>query len=185
MTAEPILIPVRPCVKCGATKKAPDGRCAPCSCGNSVAYRAANREKIKIANAAYNAANREALNAKARAKPPRVRANPDTKKLREQEWRSRNKSAMRAYGQNRRALKKKAGGNISRDLSARLLVLQKGKCACCGNNLGTDFHLDHIMPLALGGSNTDGNIQLLRAICNLQKNAKHPVDFMQSRGYLL
>ena len=46
-------------------------------------------------------------------------------------------------------------------------------------------HLDHIMPLALGGSNTDDNIQLLRARCNLQKRAKHPVDFMRERGYLI
>ena len=51
--------------------------------------------------------------------------------------------------------------------------------------LGNDYHLDHINPLALGGSKTDEKIQLLRATCNLQKNAKHPVDFMQSRGFLL
>lgn len=45
--------------------------------------------------------------------------------------------------------------------------------------------MDHIVPLALGGSNTDGNIQLLRATCNQQKHAKHPVVFMQERGFLL
>ena len=38
---------------------------------------------------------------------------------------------------------------------------------------------------ALGGLNADSNMQLLRAECNLQKSAKHPVDFMQSRGFLL
>jgi len=51
--------------------------------------------------------------------------------------------------------------------------------------LGDDFHMDHIMPIALGGSNTDDNMQLLRKECNLQKQAKHPIDFMQSRGLLL
>lgn len=35
------------------------------------------------------------------------------------------------------------------------------------------------------GTNTDDNIQLLRKLCNLQKSAKHPVDFMQQRGFLL
>jgi 5-methylcytosine-specific restriction endonuclease McrA len=45
--------------------------------------------------------------------------------------------------------------------------------------------MDHIIPLALGGANTDDNIQLLRATCNLQKHTKHPIDFMQQRGYLL
>jgi 5-methylcytosine-specific restriction endonuclease McrA len=45
--------------------------------------------------------------------------------------------------------------------------------------------MDHIIPLALGGTNTDDNIQLLRAKCNKQKGAKHPIDFMQQRGFLL
>lgn len=45
--------------------------------------------------------------------------------------------------------------------------------------------MDHIMPLALGGTNTDDNIQLLCPTCNRSKHAKHPVDFMQQRGFLL
>lgn len=45
--------------------------------------------------------------------------------------------------------------------------------------------MDHILPLALGGTNVDENIQLLRKRCNLQKCAMHPVDFMQSKGRLL
>jgi 5-methylcytosine-specific restriction endonuclease McrA len=51
--------------------------------------------------------------------------------------------------------------------------------------LGDNYHLDHIVPLAIGGTNTDDNIQLLRQKCNQQKSAKHPIDFMQSRGFLL
>lgn len=35
------------------------------------------------------------------------------------------------------------------------------------------------------GSNTDDNIQLLCKTCNLSKGAKHPIDFMQSKGFLL
>ena len=77
------------------------------------------------------------------------------------------------------------GGVLTLGLSLRLFQLQKGKCACCKKPLGSNYHMDHIMPLALGGTNTNDNIQLLRARCNLQKQAKHPVDFMQQRGYLL
>lgn len=40
------------------------------------------------------------------------------------------------------------------------------------------------MPIARGGSNTDDNVQLLCPACNLKKSAKHPVDFMQERGFL-
>lgn len=60
-----------------------------------------------------------------------------------------------------------------------------GKCPCCKQPLGDEFHLDHVIPLALGGPNTDDNMQLLRKTCNLQKSAKHPVQYMQERGFLL
>ena len=40
-------------------------------------------------------------------------------------------------------------------------------------------------PLALGGSNDKANLQLLCPTCNAKKSAKHPIDFMQSRGLLL
>jgi hypothetical protein len=86
---------------------------------------------------------------------------------------------------NRRARKRNATGSLSKELAAKLFELQKGKCPCCTQPLGESYHLDHIVTLALGGSNTDDNIQLLRATCNLQKSAKHPIDFMQSRGFLL
>jgi 5-methylcytosine-specific restriction endonuclease McrA len=78
-----------------------------------------------------------------------------------------------------------SGGKLSPDLAERLYELQGGKCACCGKPLGEKYHLDHIMPLALGGANTDDNMQLLTARCNIQKSAKHPIDFMQERGFLL
>jgi len=41
------------------------------------------------------------------------------------------------------------------------------------------------MPLALGGKNEDWNIQLLRAECNSRKGAKHPIVYMQEKGFLL
>ena len=100
-------------------------------------------------------------------------------------WHKENPEANRLYGQNYRARKRENGGTLSKGISAKLLKLQKGKCACCSNPLGDDYHLDHIMPIKLGGTNTDDNIQLLRAVCNSQKNAKHPIDFMQSKGFLL
>lgn len=45
--------------------------------------------------------------------------------------------------------------------------------------------MDHVVPLALGGPHHDSNMQLLRKLCNLRKSAKHPVDYMQSKGKLL
>lgn len=99
-------------------------------------------------------------------------------------WHLENKEKSRANWQNRRARVKQAKGKLTVGIDKVLYALQKGKCACCRNDLNK-YHLDHKMPIALGGDNTDENIQLLCPRCNLSKGAKHPIDFMQSIGYLL
>ena len=101
------------------------------------------------------------------------------------EWAAKNQDARKIYRGNRRARKISAGGSLSKGLAEKLLILQKGKCPCCRLPLYDDYHMDHIIPLALGGSNTDDNIQLLHGLCNRQKHSKNPIDFMQSRGYLI
>jgi len=131
---------------------------------------AKNREKRIEAVAFYKATNPEKVKA---TKRHWIKENPEIQRRH-----------VRIAQQNRRAKKKANGGKLSGGLSAILLKLQKGKCACCKAKLGS-YHLDHIMPLALGGANSDDNIQLLCPTCNLQKNAKHPVDFMQEKGFLL
>ncbi len=112
------------------------------------------------------------------------RENPGKANAKSAKWRIAHPEIRRTYHQNRRARKRASGGVISPDLAERLFKLQRGKCACCKQPLGNDYHLDHIMPLALGGTNTDDNIQLLRAKCNLQKSAKHPIDYMRENGFL-
>lgn len=97
----------------------------------------------------------------------------------------KNPDKAKVWKANRRARLMGNGGQLSCGLADKLFSLQSGLCPCCRAPLGDDYHMDHIMPLALGGSNTDDNIQLLRQTCNMQKHAKHPVDFMQSRGFLL
>lgn len=126
-----------------------------------------NQDKVKLSNLKYLNANRELLNAKNLA------------------WAKANPENARRAAHARRARKMATGGELSNGISANLFKLQRGKCPCCKQPLGDDYHLDHIMPLYLGGSNTDDNIQLLRATCNRQKHTKHPIDFMQQRGFLL
>ena len=85
----------------------------------------------------------------------------------------------------RRASKNANGGNLSKNIVERLMALQNGKCACCGVKLNGSYELDHIMPIALGGSNSDDNVQLLRVSCNRKKGAKHPLDWAREQGRLL
>lgn len=148
----------------------------------NAAWRAANPEKIKALNSSWYKKNRHKIKAKHAAW---CAANKEKIKDSHSAWVSANLEKCRVYNNNRRA-KTRIGGKLSVDIKEKLFALQKGKCACgCKQPLGDDYHLDHIMPLSLGGSNTDNNIQLLRATCNLQKSRKHPIDFMRQRGYLL
>ena len=144
-------------------------------------WQAANPDRRKAITAAYRAANPQKTKAAVAAS---VAAKPEKYKAMMAAYRAANRDAYRVHKQNRR-VKESSSGVLSKGLASRLFMLQQGKCPCCKQPLGDDYHLDHKMPLALGGENTDDNMQLLRATCNLQKHAKHPVDFMQSRGFLL
>lgn len=159
-------------------------------------YIALNREKIAARRAAYYIANKEFINAgiKAWGEANRDRKRSYRRKYEQKnlaivrakkaQYRIANKELFRLYQQNRKA-RLLAGGTLSRDIIPRLLRLQRGRCVCCGLPLGRDYHLDHQFPLALGGKNTDDNMQLLRKLCNLRKSAKHPVEYMQENGFLL
>lgn len=163
----------------------------------SAAWYLANREKIRLSEAEKYAANPEIAKARstkwcAENKDKRMEyvarwreVNKDKAIAYNAAWRIANPELLRIYRQNRRARKLASGGKISKGIIEKLFKLQRGKCACCGEPLGDDYHLDHIMPLVLGGPNIDSNIQLLRSTCNQQKHAKHPIDFMQQRGFLL
>lgn len=168
-------------------------------------YHLENREKILAQAAAYYAANREREYAKKKAhrlanseyfaqyraarrkqsaeyQRNRLEENRDLARKRRQ----KDPEKFRIYLNNRRAMKIQAGGRLSKGISVQLMSLQKSKCACCKVDLRkSGHHLDHIIPLVLGGSNRDSNIQLLCPKCNLSKGSKHPVEFMQSLGLLL
>lgn len=187
----------KPCVKCGGIERFSRGECKACAKVRTAAwaaanpekvkaykrkYAAANREKVAIASASWVEANRERRRATNRAW---TEANRDKSRAHAKAWAGKNKEARRINEQNRRGRKAAVGGKISKGLSAKLFALQKGRCACCKEPLGDEYHLDHIVPLALGGPNTDENMQLLRPTCNMKKHAMHPIDFMQSKGLLL
>lgn len=149
---------------------------------NSVAWYAANAQRMRVAAVNYRIENKKKVT---EYNKYWCESNADKKRHTESEWRAANPDLQKVYRNNRRARKIKAGGELSHGLAEKLFKLQRGLCPCCKQPLGDDYHIDHIHPLALGGSNTDENAQLLRKKCNLQKKAKHPIDFMQSRGYLL
>lgn len=201
----PERVEMKTCTKCKEAKATTefhkhagkqDGlRCQCKACCNAARaeYRAVNIDKEIASDAKYraeNPCNVKATKAKWKASNPDYDAtyyakNTDKCKAANDKWNAANPDSRRIRAHNRRARKRANGGELSKCLAAKLFKLQKGKCACCGKPLGNGYQLDHVMPIALGGSNTDANMQLLRGICNRQKHAKHPIDFMQERGFLL
>ena len=161
-------------------------------------YRERNKEKVRAAKQTYYLQNKESEKARAaawRASHP-VEVKVLRKKWKEENkeahadsveaWRVAHPGAKSIHRQNRRARLKGCAGSLSKGLAKKLIVLQRGKCACgCGADISKEYHLDHIIPLAMGGANTDSNIQLLSPVCNKRKAAKHPIEFMQERGFLL
>lgn len=101
-------------------------------------------------------------------------------------WQAANPESLRSIKHRYRA-KVGAGGSHSAEDIKLLMKRQKSKCAhdWCRTSLKSKYHVDHIVPIALGGSNVKTNIQLLCPSCNSRKWAKHPVDFAQQNGRLL
>ena len=114
------------------------------------------------------------------------RANPEKNRAASKKFYRLNKERVKSYHHARRATINGAIGKPSQGVEKNLLKLQKWKCACCKTCLKTTkHHIDHVIALSRGGENSDRNLQILCATCNLQKGAKHPIDFMQSKGFLL
>lgn len=144
-----------------------------------------NRDKLRANGVAYHAKNAEKVKEKNRAW--RIK-NPDKVKEQNAKWNDLNPEARRVINHNRRAKVRGAGGKLSIDIVEKLFKLQKGKCPVCKDGLSLTkprSPLDHIVAISNGGLNNDDNMQMLCRTCNQQKHAKHPVDFMQSKGFLL
>lgn len=146
------------------------------------AYYKENHQRIKSDRADWYKKNAKRLNA---IRVARYTKNSSAILASNAAWRASHPETNRVNGHNYNARKRENGGKLSKGLAGKLFKLQRGKCACCGEPLGENYHLDHRIPLKRGGLNVDANMQLLRQRCNNQKKDKDPIEFMRSRGFLL
>jgi 5-methylcytosine-specific restriction endonuclease McrA len=156
--------------------------------------RARNGEHVRALQRATYHRNRD-KNIEA-MKEYRDSLDPEFRKARNREynriWREKHREELRAYmreyaGTPEQRLKQRdvKGRRRAREHGTTagpvniltLLDSHDGTCGICGQplDINTDvYHLDHIIPLAAGGTHTQNNLQVAHSSCNFIKNKHLP-----------
>lgn len=191
------IIPSKLCTKCGRTLPATTeyfyasgrgglfGQCRVCYLAHCREYGAAHLAERRERGKRRYAANKIKILEDCRA---RYLANREKILAQHKAWREAHPGywkenweadpeRVRVKNANRRARLREAEGEFTREDVQAQHQRQKGKCFYCGSKLDDSRHIDHVIPIALGGTNHPENIVLACQACNLAKNAKHPMDF--------
>lgn len=186
-------------------------RCKECRKVADAEYVEAHRQEIRERSRAWRIANPDRANARSSAW---AKANPERRRLHMQKHRNspqgreaqaryianrdparrrvvaaryyaKHRDEYAAYRRTRRARVRNAAGSHTASDIVAIGTAQRWRCAACGGDIRRAYEVDHIVPLALGGSDEKGNLQLLCRRCNRSKGAKHPLDFAKKLGRLL
>lgn len=75
------------------------------------------------------------------------------------------------------------GGSYTAQEIRTILYEQEGRCGYCGITLYNDYHIDHYLPVAHGGSSWASNLVLACPSCSLNKGAKLFNEWQEMRGW--
>lgn len=145
-----------------------------------------NKEKILNKNKEYRENNRAKLLEAKRKQSALYRENNKDKIINYRKIYNKTlscKVSKKTYKHKRRELENK--GNLTH---SELLNLEKSKSNCYWCNckiIGSNYHIDHYMPLSKGGEHTLSNLVVSCPSCNLRKGNKDPIAFAISIGKLL
>lgn len=135
-------------------------------------YRMKHRERRAKAHRKWALANRDLVRERYRRWAERHRQKTRDKAL---AWRLANpdkaRTLWRAGKARRRALQSGANGHATRVQVQERWDYYGGRCWMCGRWADS---IDHVIPLARGGSNWPSNLRSACIECNLQKGARRP-----------
>lgn len=79
----------------------------------------------------------------------------------------------------------RAGGNLKVDTWERIRAVFEGCCAYCGEPPRKDnpIVMDHVVPVARGGTTVDFNVVPACQCCNASKHAKRPEEWMSDYDF--
>jgi 5-methylcytosine-specific restriction endonuclease McrA len=159
--------------------------CKTCSVAEAAKWRGTHKEHVTRYTRERDA--RYAIERRARKRKPRKQATGKrpSHAAYQKAWEAANPQKMLIIWRNKRAKRAGAEGTHTRADIERIERAQKSRCAYCRTKLGRKRHVDHIQPIARGGSNWPHNLQLLCVPCNMQKLAQDPVVFAQTIGLLV
>ena len=105
-------------------------------------------------------------------------ANRDKIRAYRQAYRQRNLNAFRRYDSEKRARKRTTRvAPFTRD---DILARDGNACYLCGIILAEgEITLEHVIPLARGGSHTPDNVRVACKRCNFSKGTKTPEEFLK------
>lgn len=179
--------PLRDCKGCGSTfpllfKQRHKVFCGD-SCSKKFFARKKESTKLNLIRAWWSAkANIAAVYLALLVKREKL---TEARRAQRRRWRSLNATARRVQRKKEKLIRRGiTGHHTAADLRA-IFDSQNGHCPICRVFLANRYHVDHVMPIALGGTNNKENIQLLCARCNIEKGAKHPMTFLQEKGLLI
>ncbi len=139
------------------------------------AYYLANKAKIIERSAKWCKANPEKALACVQNWTKR---NPEKIAAKYRRWYIKNRPANAARARKRRERERRVESTdaISSTVLAQLVSsCARMKCAICGKNMPkSDRTVDHVIPLAKGGTGHIGNLQIVHLSCNCSKHCKTP-----------
>lgn len=173
--------PTKRCGRCGQTKPAAafyvdrrrkDGLYAHCrDCHRSItdAWKAEHAAQVLATRRASYQRHVGSRRAEARAY---ARAHPEATAARMARWKAENRARATAHEAVRRARKAGAAGKATAEQIAARVAYYGGLCWMCR---APWQHIDHVKPVARGGSNWPSNLRPACASCNSAKGDRWPL----------